>query len=418
MALFVRCEFTGGGKMKRVPIRVFALLIACIGGTNALAESKYNMPVGVTPLSRQIYDLHMTIFWVCVAIGVLVFGVMIYSLIMHRKSRGVVAAKFHEHPWVEVIWAVIPFLILIGMAVPATKVLMAMDDTAAAELTIKITGYQWKWRYEYLDQGISFFSNLKTSPAEIRNEVAKNPHYLLDVDNPLIVPTNQKIRFLVTASDVIHSWWVPQLGIKRDGVPGFINESWANIEKPGIYRGQCAELCGLNHGYMPIVVQAVSPEAFDKWVASNKKPVPSGVVTVPSESEAVPPPAQTPQSVNAKAVMAVAKKLDFQTSMEKGKEVYERACAVCHKSDGTGMPPVFLPLKGSSVSTGKPISRHIDIILNGREGSAMQAFREQLNDEEIATVTTYERNAWGNNTGDVIQPSEVASLRAEGEKTQ
>ena len=193
----------------------------------AVLASKYNMTPGVTPISREIYDLHMIIFWICVGIGVLVFGVMFYALIMHRKSKGVKPAKFHEHPMLELVWAIIPFVILVAMAIPATKVLMHMEDSAEADVTIKITGYQWKWNYEYLDEGIKFFSNLATSNDEIHNKVKKRKWYLLEVDNPLVIPINKKVRFLITSNDVIHSWWVPALGVKKDAVPGFIHEVWA-----------------------------------------------------------------------------------------------------------------------------------------------------------------------------------------------
>ena len=354
--------------------------------TLAHDESNYNLPRGVTPVSLDIYNLHMIIFWICVAIGVGVFSVMFYSLIMHRKSRGVTPAKFHEHPGVEFLWALIPFLILIGMAIPATKVLMRMDDTKEAKVNIKVTGYQWKWKYDYLDEGISFFSNLSTPLAQIENKEPKGAHYLLEVDHPLVVPTKQKIRFLVTANDVLHSWWVPQLGIKRDAVPGFINEAWAIIDKPGIYRGQCAELCGKNHGYMPIVVEAMEEADYQKWLQAyrNKKR------------------AEEAQS---------DKTWTLGELMDRGREVYNKACAACHGVDGTGMPPAFPPIKASSISVGKPISRHINVVVHGVKGSAMQAFAEQLNDLELAAVITYERNAFNNNTGDVVQPKDVAALR-------
>ncbi len=374
-------------------IAMFALALWTYAGS-AFA-SKYNMPEGVTPVSHKIYNLHMTIFWICVAIGVVVFSVMIYSIIMHRKSRGAVASQFHEHTSLEIFWAIIPFLILIGMAIPATKVLIDMNDTSRPDLTIKITGYQWRWQYEYLDQGISFFSSLSTPYQQIHNKQQKNSNYLLEVDHPLVVPTNRKIRFLVTSNDVIHSWWVPALGIKRDGLPGFINETWAKIEKPGVYPGQCAELCGVHHAYMPIVVKAVPPEEFQAWVAKQN-------------------PAAAPEMSAKLATTKTANKpYSFNEMMAKGKAVYEKFCLACHAEDGTGIGHLFPPLKGSSLSTGRPISRHIEIVLNGRTGTAMQAFANQLDDLEIAAVVTYERNAWGNNTGDLIQPEEVTKLRTQ-----
>ncbi len=232
-----------------------------------------NMSPGVTPISHDIYRLHMLVFWICVAIGAIVFSTLIYTLIRYRKSRGVEAAQFHEHTALEITLAIIPFLILIAIAIPATRVLIRMDDKSNADLTIKVTGYQWKWRYDYLDQGISFFSLLATPKEELQNTAPKNPWYLLAVDHPLVVPIHKKIRFLFTSNDVIHAWWVPALGIKRDTLPGFINEAWAIIEKPGIYRGQCAELCGTNHAFMPIVVQAIDVAQFTRWVRASKQKI-------------------------------------------------------------------------------------------------------------------------------------------------
>lgn len=356
----------------------------------------YNMPIGVTPTSHAIYQLHMTVFWICVGIGVIVFSVMLYALIMHRKSRGVTPAKFHEHPGLEITWAIIPFIILVLMAIPATKVLMNMSDDSHADLTIKITGYQWKWRYEYLDYGISFFSNLTTPQDQIHNKQAKNPHYLLEVDNPLVVPTHKKIRLLVTGNDVIHSWWVPSLGVKMDGIPGFIHSVWTKITEPGIYRGQCAELCGVNHGFMPIVVEAKTEEEFAKWVATQ-----STSKTLRSQGKAV-----------------ASKQWTKEELMNAGQKVYEATCAVCHKPDGTGMPPAFPPMKDSKIATG-PVAKHIDMVLNGVAGTAMQAFGTQLTDDDIAAVITYERNAWGNDdvskwgkeAGGIVQPIDISKAR-------
>lgn len=248
--------------------------VLLLWGTGVHAELALNMPRGVTPVSHEVYDLHMLIFWICVVIGVVVYGVMFWSIFHHRKSRGAVPAQFHESTLIEVIWTVIPLLILVGMAVPATKTLVKMYDSREAELTVKVTGYQWRWQYDYLDQNVGFLSVLSTPTAQIRNNAPKNEHYLLEVDNPLVVPVGKKVRILTTAADVIHSWWVPELGWKKDAIPGFINESWTLIEKPGIYRGQCAELCGKDHGFMPIVVKAVPEAEFKDWLtqmqAKNK----------------------------------------------------------------------------------------------------------------------------------------------------
>jgi len=340
--------------------------------TNAFA-SKYNMPIGVTPISRDIYDLHMTIFWICVAIGVAVFSVMFYALISHRKSRHAKPADFHESTKIEILWAIIPFIILVIMAIPATKVLMRMEDESHADINIKITGYQWKWKYDYLDEGIGFFSNLSTPREQIENKAPKNKWYLLEVDHPLVLPIHKKIRFLVTSNDVLHAWWVPELGIKRDAVPGFIHESWARIDKPGIYRGQCAELCGIHHAYMPIVVVAKTEADYKKWINSHR---------------------QTNETDETKKVKLPAV-YDKTELMARGKKDYGTYCAVCHKPDGKGMPPAFPPLVGGKITTG-PVQKHLDVVLNGVKGTVMQAFKEQLSNTQIAAIVTYERNSWGN----------------------
>jgi len=371
--------------VKQLVTPIIALALISIGDYT-WADWTVNMPRGVTPISRDIYDLHMAIFWICVVIGVIVFGVLIYTLIFHRKSRGAVAANFHEHPILEVIWAVVPFIILVIMAIPASRVLIAMDDNSAADITIKVTGYQWKWQYDYLDENIGFFSNLATPIEEIKNAQKKNPWYLLEVDNPVVVPINKKIRFLVTAHDVIHSWWVPALGIKRDGIPGFIHESWARIETPGTYRGQCAELCGVNHAYMPIVVQAMTESDYQAWLLEQKRK-------------------------QLEETATHAKAWTKEELMDRGEHVYNQFCSVCHKADGLGMPPVYPSLKASSIVVSERVDRHIDIVLNGVSGTAMQAFAKQLSDADLAAVITYERNAWDNNTGDLVQPIDIKRMR-------
>ncbi|OYV56026.1 MAG: cytochrome c oxidase subunit II [Legionella sp. 21-45-4] len=348
---------------------------------------QWNMPQGVTPISHDMYQLHMIAMWVCAGIGLVVFGVMFYSLLYHRKSKGHKPATFHHNQYVEIIWTIIPFVILVGLAVPATQILMRMDDTDNAELTIKVVGYQWKWEYSYLEHNVNFFSSLATPYKQINNQDAKNEWYLLEVDHPVVVPIHKKIRFLVTSNDVIHSWWVTKLGIKRDAIPGFMHEAWARIEKPGTYRGQCTELCGVYHGFMPIVVHAVPEDEFNRWIASQQKQ-------------------PTPET----------RHLSRQALMTLGKEKYEAVCAACHQPNGRGIPPLYPALKGSSVAVGHPIVRHIDLILNGVEGSAMQPYRDQLNDEEIAAIVTYERNAWENNTDEEVQPDEVAAARQQNQQ--
>jgi cytochrome c oxidase subunit II len=388
----------GIGMLNRLKICISIVMLSAIGALQsvfaAVEQWQVNMSKGVTPISKEIYNLHMLAIVVCAIIGVVVFGVMFYSLIHHRKSKGYKPAKFHDNPRLEIVWSVIPFLILVGLAIPATRVLIKMEDTSKSDLTVKIVGYQWRWQYQYLDQGISFFSSLSTPYAQIQNKEPKGEWYLYEVDNPVVVPVNKKIRFLVTSNDVVHSWWVPELGIKRDAIPGFMYEAWAKIKKPGTYRGQCAELCGINHGFMPIVVKAVTQEEFDQWVASQPKDK-----TLKPQLTQADAPQPEPKTLTATELMSI------------GKLKYEQQCVACHSYNGAGLPPLYPALKRSSVAVGYPISRHIELILNGIAGSAMQPYKNQLSDEEIAAIVTYERNAWGNNTNDIVQPSEVAKVR-------
>ena len=356
----------------------------------AWAEYGLNLPEGVTPLSRNIYDLHMTIFYICCIIAALVFGIMFWSIFHHRKSRGVQAARFHHNTTVEIIWTAIPMLILILMAIPATKSLIMIESTGDSDLTIKVTGYQWRWHYEYIDEEFGFFSSLAPESNEARqlksgidpNEIE---NYLLEVDNPVVVPVGQKIRFMTTAADVIHSWWVPALGWKRDSIPGFINESWAIIEEEGTYRGQCSELCGRDHAFMPIVLKAVSEDEYYEW---------AGDMMV------------TAMDAGAGADREWA----MDELMERGEQVYSTFCVACHQVNGQGIPGAFKPLVGSPVTTG-PVDGHIDTVMNGVAGTAMAPFGMQLNDVDVAAVITYERNAWGNDTGDAVQPATIASKR-------
>lgn len=370
--------------------RAAVLPLLLFSGAAMAGFDQLNMTKGVTPLSQDIYSLHMIILWICVAIGVVVFGVMFWSIFHHRKSKGAVASQFHHSTKAEILWTIIPVLILVGMAVPATKVLIAMESTGDSEMTIKVTGYQWKWQYDYIDEGISFFSTLEANSNEIRRlrsnrDPSEVENYLLDVDNPVVVPVDTKIRFLTTSNDVIHAWWVPDLGWKRDAVPGFINESWAVIEEPGTYRGQCAELCGRDHAFMPIVLVAKEKDEYEKWVAEQKA-----------------------------AQQAAAESGDRDWSMDelmaKGEEVYNAQCAACHQANGEGVPGAFPSLTESEIVFG-PKEDHIDIVVHGKEGTVMAAFGEQLSNAEIAAVVTYERNAWGNEMGDMVQPSEVEAAR-------
>lgn len=374
---------------------IISAVLGLMASYASATPSNVNMTRGVTDISQRVYDLHMTILIICCVIGVVVFGVMFYAIIKHRKSKGAVAAQFHESTKVEIIWTVIPFLILIGMAIPATKTLIEMEDNSNSDITIKITGSQWKWHYEYFDHDFGFYSLLATPPEQFDNrdgknlDVEKGEHYLLEVDKPLVLPIGKKVRFLVTADDVIHSWWVPAFAVKQDANPGFINEAWTIINEPGIYRGQCAELCGKDHGYMPVVVKAVTQDEYDVWIAQQKQQV---------------------AQAKLDAEKALASTLTMEESMKIGEQIYISRCAACHQPNGMGIPSVFPALKNSPMVLNDKAA-HIDMVVNGRAGTAMQAFANQLTAKELAAVITYERNAWGNNTGEVIQVSEVDAVK-------
>jgi cytochrome c oxidase subunit 2 len=376
----------------RAAIRVAGLISLLLFSAQSLADYQLNMKPGVTTFSQGAYEIHQMVMWICVGIGIVVFGAMIYSIINHRKSKGAVASDFHESTTLELAWTIVPFLILIVMAIPATRVLLAMEDVSNPDMSIKVTGYQWKWNYDYNvgenAQPISFFSNLATPDAlhmDTNASVTKDATYLLEVDNRLVIPVNKKVRLLFTANDVIHSWWVPAFGVKKDAIPGFINESWINIPDPGIYRGKCAELCGTNHGFMPIVVEAKSEADYAVWVASQK-------------------------AVAAEAAAGASKTWTKDDLMAHGEKVYATNCAACHQANGEGIPNVFPALKGGVIATG-PVAKHMDIVLHGKAGTAMQAFAAQLDDADLAAVITYERNAWGNDKGDMVQPSDVKAAR-------
>ncbi len=368
--------------------RWFAAAMMWTAGLKAAGAVRFNLQPPESIIAQQIYDLHTLIMWIIVAIFVLVFGTMTVAIIKHRKSVGHRAEQFHENTTVEVIWTVIPFLILIGMAYPATKTVIEMKDTSNPDVTIKATGYQWKWGYDYLQEGISFYSNLATPIDQIQggNDAARaaNPNYLLEVDNPVVVPVGKKIRIITTANDVIHSWWVPALGVKQDAIPGFVRDTWFKADKPGIYRGQCAELCGKNHGFMPIVVQAVEPQKYAAWVEEQKKKV----------------AAATPEP---------NKKWTLDELKAQGEKVFTQNCVACHQSNGMGVPNTFPALNGSKTVNG-PKAEHINTVMNGRPGTAMAPYRH-LSDVELASVVTYERNAWNNKTGDMVTPDEIKAAR-------
>jgi len=371
--------------MKRIGQRAAMVGAALATSQPALAEYGYNLQVPASQVAQDVFQLHNLIMLVCLGIFVVVFGAMFYSLLKHRKSVGHQAAHFHENTTVEVIWTVIPFVILMGMAYPAAKVVIDMKDTSSPDMTVKVTGYQWKWGYDYLNDEISFYSTLSTPREQINGTAAKGEHYLLEVDEPMVVPVGKRVRLLITANDVIHSWWMPAFGVKQDGIPGFIRDSWFTADKIGTYRGQCAELCGKDHGFMPIVVEVVSEEDYKAWVAKKKGA------------------AQTAAADNAQT-FAVAE------LVARGEKVYQANCAACHQANGMGMPGVFPAINGSKVATG-PIADHIHVVLNGRPGTAMAAFGNQLSDADIAAVVTYQRNAWDNKMGDLAQPAEIAAAR-------
>ncbi|WP_331345857.1 cytochrome c oxidase subunit II [Cellvibrio sp. UBA7661] len=356
-------------------------------------ESKYNMTRGATDISQQVYDLHMIIFYICCAIAAIVFGLMFWSIIHHRKSKGATPEQFHGSLKMEMLWTAIPVVILVIMAIPASKTLIAMEDASKADLTVLITGSQWKWHYKYMEYPIEFYSLLATPRDQIENQADKTEHYLRDVDKPLVLPTGKKIRFLVTADDVIHSWWVPAFAIKKDANPGFINETWTKVDKPGIYRGQCAELCGKDHGFMPIVVDVRTPEDFEQW---TQEQIEIQAQALAAEKE------------------AAAKTQGLDELMVLGQKVYETHCAMCHQVSGEGLPGAIPALKGSKIAT-QDISAHIHIVVYGKPATAMQAFAKQLSTSELAAVITYERNAWGNNTGESVQVADVAAAIDAGE---
>jgi cytochrome c oxidase subunit 2 len=356
--------------------------------TDKIDQYTLNMRKGVTDISAEVYDMHMLMFIICVVIGVGVFGVMFVSMFFHRKSRGAKPANFHESVKVEIAWTITPFIILIGMAFPATKLLINMEDASEPDVTVLVTGSQWKWHYKYMDNDVEFFSKIATQQDQIKGKIPKGVNYLLEVDRPLVIPTGKKIRFLVTSDDVIHSWWVPDFAVKQDANPGFINDAWAIANEPGIYRGQCAELCGKDHGFMPVVVIAKEPAEFDKWIA---------------EQEAIQMQAKEEEQ------RLLAMNMTMPEAMTQGEQVYLANCAACHMPNGEGLPGVFPALKGSQIAVAdKP--RHIEIMINGVTGSAMQSYAKQLTMSEIAAVVTYERNAWGNNTGDLVQAKDINAV--------
>ncbi|MDA9583873.1 cytochrome c oxidase subunit II, partial [Porticoccaceae bacterium] len=338
-----------------------------------------------TEVSQAAYDIHMIMIWICTVIGVAVFGFMFYVMFAHRKSKGVTPANFHENLTVEILWTIVPALILIVMAVPATTALLKVYDTENPDIDIKVTGYQWKWQYEYIGEGVKFMSELRTPQDEIYGRAPKGEHYLREVTEPLVIPTNKKVRFLITGNDVIHSWWVPDFAVKRDAVPGLFTAAWAKTDQPGIYVGECTELCGKGHAFMPIVVEVKEEAEYDKWMAAKKE-------------EAV-----VYQST-------IGKEWTNAELMAKGESVYAISCAGCHQAKGEGIPGVFPALFDSPIVKG-PVEDHIGILINGVAGSAMQSFADQLSEVDIAAVIHYKRNSWGNEMGDTVQPIDILNYK-------
>lgn len=378
--------------MLRKALRLFSLAVITVAGIQVQAQydeasstTVLNMPTGVSTISHEIYDLHMLIFWICVIIGVGVFGAMLWAMYFHRKSIGHEAENWHEHLGVELVWTIVPIFILVGMAVPATKTLIDIYDTSDAEIDIRVTGSQWKWQYEYMGEDVQFLSQLTTSQDDIYNLDPKGEFYLQEVDNPLVIPVDTKVRFLLTAADVIHSFWVPDFAMKKDAIPGYITETWVEVTEPGIYRGACTELCGQGHAFMPTVVNVVEKDEYEFWLADKKQ-------------EAAALAALTEQTFTLEELMV------------RGEEAYLRSCALCHQPNGQGVPPAFPALAGSPIVTG-PVDGLLEVGVNGVSGTVMQAFGDLLSEVDLAAILTYQRNSWGNDMGDMIQPIDVYNYK-------
>ena len=366
----------------------------------AMASYDVNIPQPASPIADQIYGLHMYILWVCATIFVVVFGMMFYSIFKFRKSNGAKPdVNFHESTLIEIIWTIIPFIILIAIAVPATKTVLQMKDTSNPDMTIKVTGFQWGWRYDYNAENFGFYSNLSTPWSQIgqpgtASTEAKGKDYLLEVDNALVVPVGKRIRLLITSNDVIHGWYVPQLGINQYGIPGFIKDVWFTAESVGTFKGQCSQICGKLHGYMPIAVIVKSETDYAKWVEESRAKWSTNALTAVA-------PAAPPEDDGKTFTMAEAK--------DKGEKIYAANCVACHQANGKGLPPAFPSLAGSKTVLGTS-DQQINILLNGRAGTAMQSFA-RLSNSEIATVITYTKNSFGNSVGKVIQPADIKAAR-------
>ena len=389
-------------------------LFLCIALTTAVAHADWQMGMQepASDMAETQRELNAIMMWIIVVIGVGVFGAMLYSIVYHRKSRGHQAANFHESTAVEIVWTIVPMLIIIAMALPATSAILAYKDTGEPDITIKVTGYQWKWSYDYLNEGVSFYSQLSTPPEEIggkyySSDASANPtsdHYLLEVDQEVVVPVGKKVRLLLTAGDVIHAWWVPQLGVKQDAIPGLVRDAWFVANREGTYRGQCAELCGKNHAFMPIVVRAVGEEEYAAWLDERR----SGEAVAADEGPVFASQAQVAAST---AEDEAPVEWNMEQAMKQGEAAYGRYCAACHQANGEGLTPTFPALKGAAIAVEEGmLASHIDIVLNGKAGTSMAAFN-YLSDADLAGVITYERNAWGNDAGSLVTPDDIRTAR-------
>jgi cytochrome c oxidase subunit 2 len=374
----------------------------------SLADYHVDILPPATPVAQDAYVLHWGILWVCVVIFIIVFGAMFWSIFKHRRSVGAKAAQFHENTTIEIIWTIVPLVVLVAMAWPATQTMLEMKDSSNADMSIVVTAYQWRWEYDYQQERLKFFSSLATPREQIDEREGKGPkkneHYLLEVDRPMVVPVGKKVRLLIGSKDVIHGWYVPQLGVNQYGIPGYFKDVWFTIDKAGTYRGQCSQICGKEHAYMPIVVIAKSPAEYAAWVKDEK-------AKMPPEPE--PAPEQVASAAPALAAPAAAedpnKKWTLDELKARGEKVYAANCVACHQATGKGLPPAFPPLDGSKIVTG-PKAAQIAMELKGKAGTAMASFAH-LSDTDLAAVITHTRNAWGNKTGEAIQPAEIKAAR-------
>jgi len=384
-------------------LRASALATVALASTSALADYAVDILEPASPMALDAYNLHWGIMWVCVAIFFIVFGAMFWSVFKHRRSVGAKAAQFHENTTIEIIWTVVPLVVLVAMAWPATRTMLSMKDASDPAITVKVTAYQWRWEYDYLKEGLRFNSNLSTPRDQIEEYNGpgekKNANYLLEVDRPMVVPVNKKVRLLITSNDVIHGWYVPQLGVNQYGIPGFVKDAWFTGTKVGTFRGQCSQICGKEHAYMPIVVEVKSDADYAKWVEAEKAkmPPPEPAAQVAAAAPAAAAPAEDPN-----------KKWTQDELKAAGEKVYAANCASCHQPTGKGLPPAFPALDGSKVVTGAKAAQ-IALVLNGKPGTAMQSFA-RLSDSELAAVITHTRTAWGNKA-DAVMPAEVKAAR-------